>query len=111
MSSKRVAAAGTGEEFARPFTDTCQDVELEYQVYIETLIMASGRRGVLELKMVATRSEDPVGARPMCCVAMDWPHSSVQSLPALMYSMVFRLGRLVEESRRDQDMRGEKWRK
>jgi len=110
MSSKSLRAAGTGEDFMRPFTDACKDVELEYQVVVSTAIMATGRRGEIEVKMCATRTEDAATARPMACVAMDWPHGTIQSLPALLYQMIFRLGRLVEESRRDQDMRGETWR-
>lgn len=111
MSSKSLRAAGTGEEFVRPFTDLCADLEAEYQVVVSTELLPTGRRGVLDVRLLATRTEDPVNARPMACVALDWPHSTIQSLPALLYSLAFKLGRLVEDSRRDQDMRLEKWRK
>jgi len=99
-----------GSEWARPITDTVGDVELEYAVVITMEMMPTGRKGVLEVKLMAYDTARKPTARPMCVVSNDWPHATVQSLPALLYNLTFKLGRLVEDSRRDQDMRGEVWR-
>lgn len=109
-SGRSRATPNEGEQFVRPLTDTIKDVEQEWQVVITTSLMCTGRRGELEVKMSATGLSDVVGGRPFAVVAMDWPHASVQSLPALLYNLSFKLGRMVEESRRDQDFRGEEWR-
>jgi len=99
----------TGEQFVRPLTDTITDLELEYQVVITTSIMVGGRRGELEVKMSAQEARLSPLARPFAVVAQDWPNSTIQSLPALLYRLAFSLGRMIEEHRRDQDMRGEEW--
>jgi len=110
-SGRRHSDASEGEQFVRPLTDTIRDLEIEYQVVITTSLMVGGRRGELEVKMSAQETERSPLARPFAVVSQDWPHSTVQSLPALLYNLSFKLGRMVEEHRRDQDFRGERWRR
>jgi hypothetical protein len=109
-SGKHKSLEGLGEHFVRPLTDTIKDLELEYQVVITTTISTGARRSEIEVKMQAQElTRGPLG-RPFAVVSQDWPHSTTQSLPALLYNLAFKLGRMVEEHRRDQSMRGEQWR-
>jgi len=108
-SRRRENQESAGEQFVRPLTDTITDLEKEYQVVITTSLMVGGRRGELEVKMSATELTQTPTGRPFAVVSQDWPHASIQSLPALLYNLSFKLGRMVEEHRRDQNLRGEKW--
>lgn len=93
----RRTATGDGEQFARPLYDTIKDLEKEYEVNITIEMRPSGRRGEFEVVLAAYRQDAELGARPCCLVSKDWPHATVQSVPALMYNLAFKLGRLVEE--------------
>lgn len=95
-----------GEEFARPFWDVVRDVEDEYSVHIETQLALVARKGVLEVRMLARRLEDRVDGRPCAVVAQEWPNATYQSLPAMLYSLAFKLGRMVEETRLDDGLSG-----
>jgi len=97
--------ASAGEEFVRPYTDLVTDLEREYGVYINVYIMLSGRRGVLEVACSARREADGLEARPICTVVKEWPHATVQSLPALLYNLLFKLGVMVEEDYNDRQRR------
>jgi len=86
-----------GEQFVRPLTDTIADLEKEWEVNITIEMRPSGRRGELEVVLAAYRQDGSLGVRPLAKVAKDWPHATVQSLPALLYNLAFKLGRMVEE--------------
>jgi len=95
--NRDTAPAGTGEQFARPLYDTIRDIEKAYEVNITTEIRPSGRRGEFEVVLAAYPQEATLGVRPVALVSKDWPHATVQSMPALMYNLAFKLGRMVEE--------------
>jgi len=95
--NRDTAPAGTGEQFVRPLYDVIADLEQEYEVNITIEMRPSGRRGEFEVVLCAYRQDASLGARPACLESQDWPHATVQSLPALMYNLAFKLGRLVED--------------
>jgi len=99
----------TGEQFVRPLTDVITDLEISLKVDITIEMRPTGRKGVLEVKMYSRRLEDPANGRPTVLVSHDWPSPEVGSLPAHLYRLAMMLGRLVEEDRRDMNMRGQLW--
>jgi len=98
--SKR-SAVSDGEQFARPLYDTIRDLEQTYEVNITVEMRPAGRRGEFEVVLAAYPQSSTLGARPVALVSKDWPHATVQSVPALMYNLAFKLGRLIEDWHND----------
>jgi hypothetical protein len=94
-----------GEQFARPIWDAIRDLEIEYKVYVHVDITATGRRGVLEVRVVAYDDELPVKSRPICATARDWPTSEAVSFPGLMFALVNSLVVCIRDHRMDELMR------
>lgn len=101
--------APEGEQFARPITDLIADVEANYHVDITLSMEVSRRKGVLELVAYAVRREESAAARPSAKVALEWPNVSYTSMPGTWFRLMTSLARLVEEDRRDMDLRGDLW--
>ena len=94
-----------GEQFALPLWDVWKDVEEEYQVEVLVRIEMAPQRGVFDVVMRA-RDMAPNGREGIIAtISQPWPNSTVMELTALLYNLAFKLGRQVEESRRDEHFR------
>lgn len=94
-----------GEQFARPIWDAIRDLEIEYRVYVHVDITATGRRGVLEVRVLCYDDARPVSDKPICAVARDWPTSEAVSFPGLVFALVNSLVVCVRDHRMDEAMR------
>jgi len=94
-----------GEQFARPIWDGMRDLEIEYNVYLHVDITATGRRGVLEVRVLAFDTTNPEMRRPICSCARDWPTSEAVSFPGLMFALVNSIACSIRDHRFDEVMR------
>ena len=96
-----------GEQFVRPIWDAVRDLEIEHSVYLHVDITMTGRRGVMEVRVLAYDETAPKERRPICSAARDWPNSQATSLPGTIFALVNSMAVSIRDHRMDELMRGE----
>lgn len=94
-----------GEQFARPVWDAVRDLEIEHKVYLHVDITMTGRRGVMEVRVLAYDETVAKERRPICSCARDWPNSQDVSLPGLIFALVNSMAVSIRDHRMDELMR------
>lgn len=100
--SQYSARVKMGEEFVRAYHDQVVDLEVRFDLRVETRVFLSTRKGVLVVTMSAHEPQAPPCAASKARVVGEYPNATAQALEAFLYSQSHKLYVMCEAMRREE---------
>jgi len=95
MSGLKRYKSSDGEGFLRAFTDMWEDICVNHDVLLTMMVLPSGRKGVIILRVSAWPRVTGTDGRAHASYSCEYPTAAIASLEAWMFAALNKLDRML----------------